>query len=309
LLLFSLYTIRCKPINAAIYNRRSVHQDTGRVGAHFKLSPHSDGIVSLLYSELETNDRRFFGEIDGTPLKIDTLAKDKGYQLEAQYLFRTGRFNLIAGLGTYDIDVNQQAIQDDVIPLSIPSGARKQDIAYIYSNINWPEKLIWTAGLSYDAYQEFGFDLVDAVNPKLGLQWDLTDALRLRVAYMKTVKRALIVDQTIEPTQVAGFNQFFDDLNGTRAIRYGIGFDARLSERLNSGVEVSRRDLNQVPHLVQQVGSEFVFENEDFREDLYRAYLAWIPHQDWAVNAAYQFETFKLEKRISLEPPPLAWIQ
>src|SRR5918999_4266062 len=289
------------PQNFSPLNRRSVHQDTGRVGAHFKLSPHSDGIVSLLYSELETDQSK---SISGENFKLDALAKDKGYQLEAQYLFRTDRFNLIAGLGTYDIDVNQQLIQDDVIPLPIPSGARKQDVVYIYNNINWPEKLIWTVGLSYDAYQEFGFDLVDAVNPKLGLQWDLTDALRLRVAYMKTVKRALIVDQTIEPTQVASFNQFFDDFNGTRATRYGIGFDARLSERLNGGVEVSRRDLNQVPNFVQQpVGSEFVFENEDFREDLYRAYLDWIPHQDWAVSAAYQFETFKLEKRISSERP------
>jgi len=65
----------------------------------------------------------------------------------------------------------------------------------------------------------------------------------LRLAYIETVKRALLVDQTIEPTQVAAFNQFFDDQPGTRAKRYGIGIDARFASTVYGGVEASNRDL------------------------------------------------------------------
>ena len=44
----------------------------------------------------------------------------------------------------------------------------------------------------------------------------LLSDLRLRFAWFETVKPALIANQTLEPTQVAGFNQLFDDTNGTR---------------------------------------------------------------------------------------------
>ena len=50
---------------------------------------------------------------------------------------------------------------------------------------------------------------------KVGFRWNLTDRIQLRGAAFQTVKRALSVDQTIEPTEVAGFNQLFDDINGT----------------------------------------------------------------------------------------------
>jgi hypothetical protein len=39
----------------------------------------------------------------------------------------------------------------------------------------------------------------------------------LRAAAFRVLKRTLITDQTLEPTQVAGFNQFFDDANLTEA--------------------------------------------------------------------------------------------
>ena len=52
--------------------------------------------------------------------------------------------------------------------------------------------------------------------PKVGLQWNITDNLRLRLAWFENVKSALAANQTLEPTQVAGFNQLFDDINGTR---------------------------------------------------------------------------------------------
>src|SRR5918999_2891115 len=75
--------------------------------------------------------------------------------------------------------------------------------------------------------------------------------------------------------------------------RYGIGLDARLSNRLYGGVEVSRRDLNEVPSF--NIGTR-VFDKEEYREDLYRAYLYWAPHVEWAVTSEYRFDKFEIEE-------------
>jgi hypothetical protein len=45
----------------------------------------------------------------------------------------------------------------------------------------------------------------------------------------------MINNQTIEPTQVAGFNQFFVDAEGTDAWRYGIAMDQKFSKDLFAG--------------------------------------------------------------------------
>jgi tetratricopeptide (TPR) repeat protein len=200
-------TLRFDPNNFSTRDRRNVDQDTGRFGAHLTLSPRSDAIISTFYSKLK--------EDQGNTINLFT--EDEGYQVEAQYLFRTNHFNLTAGGGTYKIDVDQRIARNN-IPFFETDFTREQDTIYLFTDIQWPERAIWTAGLSYDSYEERGQDLVDQFSPKLGLQWNIVDQLRLRLAYIETVKRALIADQTIEPTQIAGFNQFFDDLNGTKAI-------------------------------------------------------------------------------------------
>jgi hypothetical protein len=151
---------------------------------------------------------------------------------------------------------------------------------------------VWTLGLSYDSFEEgIGFAL-DELNSKLGLQWNITAALRLRVAWFETVKPALIVDQTLEPTQIAGFNQFFDDFNGTQARRQGVGLDAHVTRHLDAGVEASWRDL-EAP--IFDRGTIAIARIEDQEEKLYRAYLYWAPSFNWTVSAEYQFENFERE--------------
>ena len=44
-------------------------------------------------------------------------------------------------------------------------------------------------------------------------------------------------------------------------------------------------------------------ESEDWREGLYRAYLYWVPHRNWTAGVEYQFEKFKLERRIFSDAP------
>lgn len=266
-------------------NRLEIEQDTTRIGTHSAPSPHSDLIFSFI------NSNRV--EKQGVPSsRVQT--EDRGYQIEGQYLFRSNWFNMTTGIGNYKIDVTR-------LGKTLSDFTRKGDNAYVYANIAFPKNLSWTIGLSYDSFEERSLGL-DELNPKVGLQWELNDNLRLRLAMFQTVKRALIADQTLEPTQVAGFNQFFDDLNGAETERYGIGLDARLTDSLYGGLEVSRRDIKSPSHFLMLDGTLTV-RFEDRQEDLYRAYLYWKPHSNWVVTADYSLDRFRKKGGINTNRP------
>jgi len=267
--------------------RQDFRQDSGRVGAHLELSPRSDILVSALYAG--TEERQTFSIVpdgDGT-----FLEESAGFEVESQYLFRGERFNLTGGFGVYETEVDRSFTSrfDGGPPFSNTDGFdRKRHSAYLYGNFNWPKDLVWTFGLSYDSLDERDTDVVAAVNPKLGLQWDLTQSIRLRAAFVETGKQALLGNRSIEPTEVAGFNQFFDDLPGTEARRYGAGLDVRLGERLYAGVEGSGRDL-EVPLFL----GEDRFDRLEWKEGLYRGYLYWTPSREWAASAEGRLDTFE----------------
>lgn len=154
--------------------------------------------------------------------------------------------------------------------------------------MEWPRNIIWTGGLSYTDSKDLGLD-VKNISPKVGLQWNLTERTRLRLAYLQTVKRALIVNQSIEPTNVAGFNQFFDDPNGTKSERFGAALDVVLSNTLYGGLEYSQRNLKAPEGLVSTgTGQRF-----DRMEQVYRGYLYWTPHSMMAFSTEPQWEQFK----------------
>jgi tetratricopeptide (TPR) repeat protein len=100
-----------------------------------------------------------------------------------------------------------------------------------------------------------------------------------------------IAKRTIQPTQVAGFNQFFDDLNGTEGWRYAGGLDVRLTDDISAGVEASKRNLSEPI----QVGLATRIFRENRDESFYRAYLYWTPDTEWAVSSEFQFDIYERE--------------
>jgi tetratricopeptide (TPR) repeat protein len=286
----------------SLVDRRRLDHDIERLGLHFSPAPQSDWIVSYIHSDRKENQITFQDEISVT----DAL-EDRGYQAEAQYLFRTSRFNLTGGIGTYRIDSTLRDISDLTLLLGPPCPpdelcifedttrkTRKQENGYVYVNFAMASSLSGTIGLSRDEYEE-GTLRLRKWNPKFGLQWKASQDMNFRVAAFDTVKRALVVNQTIEPTQVAGFNQFFDDANGTRAESYGFAVDARLAESLNVGIHAFTRDL-EFP-----IGGQF----EDQKEKLYIGYLYWTPYRNWAASAEYRLDTFEREQTVPQDPRPI----
>jgi outer membrane receptor protein involved in Fe transport len=167
------------------------------------------------------------------------------------------------------------------------------DNVYAYADVNLLTNVTATLGLTFDSLSGDEDVDKDQVNPKFGITWTPFPGTTLRAAAFRVLKRTLITDQTLEPTQVAGFNQFFDDSDLTEAWRYEGAIDQKFTSSLFGGVEFSKRDLT-VPNL-RDLSDPLnpVNRDGDWNEYLGRAYLFWTPHPWLALRAQYTFEHFE----------------
>jgi hypothetical protein len=149
----------------------------------------------------------------------------------------------------------------------------------------------WTVGASGDLFEGKLSDAEDQdqFNPKFGVMWNPVPNTTIRGAVFRTLKRTLITNQTLEPTQVAGFNQFFDDPTSTDSWNYGGAIDQKFSQSIYGGLGFSARDL-EVPAPVG--GSIFPNERVDWKDYLGRAYLLWTPHNWFSLTGEYRYEKF-----------------
>jgi Tfp pilus assembly protein PilF len=260
-----------------------------RLGFLHEFSASSDLIGSFIYAQ-NTIDT------DVPPmLSIDTERSVN--TIELQHQFRKGLVHITSGLGYYSEDRQDISTLTIVLPfppITITSITTEEDDIrntnlYIYSLLNFPKSMTWTLGTSVDILEGQLLDKTQTdPNLKLGLTWDILSSTTLRAAIFRVTKRSLITDQTLEPTQVAGFNQFFDDANVTRSWRYGFGVDQEFSPSLNGGLELSQRDL-ETP-FTNIITSEVSVS--DWAEQLGRAYLNCTPYDWLALRAEYLFERF-----------------
>ena len=294
--------------------KRKLNHDMARAGLHLAVSQNSDAIISVAYSDRnESSSDASRGRTKRSTFETLDKTQDnrEGFTGEAQYLLREDKFNLVLGGGGYSVDgslVVDSSGSETLLPdfckrlglfpdctslNNTPTPKRETTITghnvYFYSNIKMPVNLNWTIGLSYDHYGDSFAKLdLNELNPKLGLQWDVNEWLRLRTAYFRTVKRLLAVDQTVEPTHVNGFNQLYDDYNGSRTETFGAAFDAVLRRDLFAGFEYVRRDINRPTTGASESGGFTTFSQ--LREDNYRAYLYWAPYPNWSLSSEFKVE-------------------
>ena len=289
----------------------SLETKTARVGFLHAFTPGASLIGNFTYQDLEETEK----DNPGPGISFDAKSDQDAYSGELSYLFRAEKFNLVTGAGYFDIDGDDKVIfkiEDMIIPLPPPNppivipgstevteDTRDATHAnlYLYSHINVLENLTVTLGASGDFYDPDSSiaDDEDQFNHKVGVTWKLLPDTTVRAAAFRVLKRTLITDQTLEPTQVAGFNQFFDDLDATDAWRYGVAIDQKFSENIFGGAEYSKRDL-EVPffNIIDDKMKTY-----DWDEKFFRGYLFWTPHKWWALTAEYLYEDFSRDEDFS----------
>lgn len=278
-------------------------ETSARIGARVSPDPHNDTLFSFIYtqSELVEFDEFVPGVVDGT-----FVADGDGWQGEVQHIYQQEPFSLTVGGSHSDFNdtqafsINFLGMPFILIPPSPVDFTETRIYAYGSAELPLPEALgglTLTLGGSYSWYEEdneaVGAKIsVDSFSPKAGLSWDLTDDLTLRAAYLEVVKPPLVTNRTIEPTQVAGFNQFHDDFNGTDSRLLGVGVDYAITETLFVGAEATWRELD-----IKQFDAGVVDATE-WRERTYRGYLNVLPHPRVPVSVEFVYDRFEADTSV-----------
>jgi tetratricopeptide (TPR) repeat protein len=265
--------LRFDPSNFSPSLRLESETSTFRLGLRHALTPTSDLIGSFLY------ERRTF--VNDLVFLRDRTDEDT-YSPELQYILRSTRFSLVAGAGYYGAQETNTFTGD--------TDTRHVNV-YGYSQMYVGNGVTGVLGGSVDSLSS-PIDDVTQVNPKLGLIWTPRPETTLRAAAFRMLRRPLISGRSIEPTQVAGFNQLFDDATiATDSWRYGIGVDQRFGRSFYAGAEFSRRELTPLPIVaVNPETGDVQVERADWREDLGRAYLYWTLGARIVLSAEYLYE-------------------
>jgi tetratricopeptide (TPR) repeat protein len=267
-----------------------------RVGVRHAFTPASQIIGSFYVGD---RDASFFSSLGPNPFGLtghtSSLSQTESWTAEIRHLFRAGRLSLTSGFGHFQSDRQREETSvfqffdsESTVTQQFSDDPRQTNV-YVYSLIELPEQVTLTLGASADFYESQIFSR-NQVNPKTGVSWHPHPSTTVRVAAFRTLHRALVSSQTIEPTQVSGFNQFFADTEGEEALRYGMAWDQKFGSRLFGGAEFSWRDLKVPVEFVTETGTTVArFDRE---EQLGRAYLYLAPHDRLSVSVEYLFERF-----------------
>jgi tetratricopeptide (TPR) repeat protein len=267
-----------------------VRRETARVGLHYAPTPDLDVIAVGAYQTFDQtmSDQTPVGFPPGS--SASGTADDNTRVGELQIISRHHALRLVAGLGYYRSDVDELVLTSivmDEIATTDTEPTENFD-AYGYGYFSLPLGAVLTAGLSVDHFNGSPEDTTE-YNPKAGLTWLLTPDTRLRAAAFRTFARSFISQQTIEPTTVAGFQQYRDEWLGTTSWTYGAGLDQRLTDAALAGVELTRRTPSVPAQEIQPTG-EMVLQHYDSDETGARAYCYWMPCGEAAFSAEYLYD-------------------
>jgi tetratricopeptide (TPR) repeat protein len=293
--------IRFDPTDFSAQLERDVRTRTARIGVRHVFTPRSQLIASGYVQRRKLQLAETVLGIGPTPTTTqNTYSVFDGWTAELQHIFQTPRFSVISGIGRFR---SESAIDLETrfgppinrTRTSHTTDHPEQDNAYVYSTFSPVDKLHVKFGLSVDAFDRGVIDRTQ-VNPKIGVTWIPEPATTIRIAAFRTLRRSVISGQTIEPTQVAGFNQLYADFaqDGLDARNYGIAVDRRFRPSMFGGASYLWRNFD-LP-LIESGQVVPLHPNEQIG----RSYFYWTPANLLSASAVYQFERFDREPGAAL---------
>lgn len=269
--------------------RQSQETSSARFGVRHDLNRHSTLLGTAIVS---SDDGGATTGGDGFSLSIDIDSEVVSKMAEVQHIYLGERYNVQSGAGY--LQGNETVTKNITAPFvsfSEEDSQAEHTNIYSYGQFALPDNIAATLGLSGDLLDSPRKDR-EELNPKLGVTWQPATSTLIRTAAFKTVARRSIHAQTIEPTLIAGFNQYFDDVEGLDYWMYGIGVDQTLSADWFGGFQTFHRDL-KVPYIDTSPSSgEFDYREDDWQEDGGSAYLYWVA-ADWlTLGVDYYYDHF-----------------
>lgn len=232
--------------------------DTGElnfgVGWHRSFSPGTDLAVSAIWNKTDQTGTRLDASLN--PTAVTAKATLTGPQIEAQFVHRVGRYGWIAGAGGFDGTFEAKSSAST----TTLKGDELYGNAYGYLKVSGLGPVELVGGLAVESVDSpvgllaprdsniFPTDVRyqnTQVSPKFGLTSTYPEAgLTLRAAAFSRLAPSIGRLQTLEPTQVSGFNQFYEDVGGTQSFNYGVGFDQQFLSKIFFGGSWTIRHLD-----------------------------------------------------------------
>lgn len=249
--------------------RDEQHRESTRAGGLYTIGRDSSVVASVLYG---TSREKIFSKTAPIDAFVD---REELTAVELQYVFKARTFHVTTGISLFR---NGVVLEDSSGQYRDDEKGRSLYALAVFTGAPWGVKP--QLGVSFDVFDRGGIR-VSRTDPKLGLLWEIGDTT-IRAAVYGTIKRSFDANQTLQPSQVFGFNQSFDDPNGTLARGKGVALHHRLTSEMFAGVEwTSRR--SEVPGFP---GDPYSIWSERFA----KAYLYRVVDKNWATTAEFQFE-------------------
>jgi len=260
--------------------RRETESDSRRIGLNF--TPRQNHIFLLSAIGQELKDKEFLPFNHG-------MIKDEGSQYEIQYIFKGGNNIVTSGVGRVNLQKTQtHSLSFIGLPMPIVDSSTTrlyQKTAYLYLNTSWP----WGKSILGCDYANLDDDHLISekrFNPKLGLIWNPTDSTVVRMTGFRTLRLHIIDNQSIAPTEIAGFNQIYDDFLGTEAKRYAFGLDHHFAGKIDAGLEFSKR-------FIARLSDDLTALDDEQHESSRKAYLYWPAGSNFSLGGSYAHERFE----------------
>ncbi|MES9832919.1 MAG: tetratricopeptide repeat protein [Candidatus Thiodiazotropha sp. DIVDIV] len=270
--------LRFDPDNYNQSLQRSIDSDSYRVGLNYTPDIKQTFIFSASSQKLDDSDSR-----TGSLISLDS----DGQQYETKYIYSGEQFTINGGFGyltsdqtttfTFEFFGFTSSVQEE--------STVNQKSAYIY--LNYP----WVLGNLL-----VGFDYIDIdddvsidkrkVNPKIGANISITENTSLTIAAFKAVRPEIINKQTIAPTTLVGFNQYFDDYIGAESTRYALALDHNFSKNLHTGLELTRRKI-------ENEFDDIFLDDETHKEQEHLLYAYYSLNPNIGLTGEYTYENFE----------------
>jgi tetratricopeptide (TPR) repeat protein len=253
--------------------RNNDKSSSARIGIAHDFSPQSQFILSLAS---RTDDGTLSFD-DGTSLSVRTVGK----KAEGQYVWRDTSISLVSGMSYYWANTHEDIFG------TLEENSPTHTSVYSYAYANFFQGFSAQLGLTYDHLNARDSGNKEQINPKLGLIWTPTASTTLRAAIFRVLRRQFSTDQGLEPTQLAGFQQFFDDPDGTSSDSAGIALTQRIANNLYAGFEAFGRKIT-FPLTDIDLSVKFY----EWRERYGTAYLYWLATERLALAFEPRYERF-----------------
>ena len=283
--------LKFEPTNYDASRRETDNKKSIRLGYLYKPASNFDFVASFTLLD-QDKTRESTSSFNGTLNLVNGFDDhSNAHNSELQIVHKTNLSQTIFGIGNYVNNYNENSVlllafKSNGNTFADFSTLKNKPItyktAYLYELLSLNNTLI-LFGMGNNDYDDHISNLhVNQVNPKFGIQLNSVHT-KYSFAYFSSVQKSLLNTQTLEPTNILGFSQYYNDPAGAATDTLALSIHTKLNFNINTGIEFIKKDL-AIPVLK---GTQQIEEGQ--KEYISKAFINWLPTNNYSVNFSIEY--------------------